>query len=55
MLYKGGFAPFLLGCFGGVGVVGGVCVNVRVHLLSMLMLRERRLRGWGWGGGVGLC
>ena len=56
---RGGFAPFLLGCFGAVGQggVGGVCVNVRVHLLSMLMLREGRFLGWGWGwgGGVGPC
>ena len=56
---QGGFAPFLLGCFGAVGQggVGGVCVNVRVHLLSMLMLREGRFLGWGWGwgGGVGPC
>ena len=29
--------------------MGGVCVNVRVHLLSMWMLRKRRLRGSGWG------
>ena len=50
---QGGFAPFLLGCFGAVGGVGGVSVNVRVHLVSMLMLREGRLRGWGWGWGWG--
>ena len=56
--WTGGDLPrFYSVALGRLGGVGGVSVNVRVHLVSMLMLREGRLRGWGWGwgGGVGPC
>ena len=52
----GCYANDVFGVRVGVGLGWGVCVNVRVHLLSMCMLRKGRLRGWvGVGVGGALC